>query len=739
MILRLNMFPVMMQGSESEHIFRLSRNAALERAWRELPGDIKARASFRPWDDTIWFWAFPDRELPAEFLSAGAEEVELRSVPNQVLANAARDALSWHLHTRYGFERTGGHLEGITRLFRWQHNLLGNLSGVPPHTAGLLPTLAIQGWPLEPLDPEGPRAAVILDLQLRRIIDDDLAGLADLGIHLRDRPLVWHHALGCLCNPRSRGLAGEFRALSPDGSVTVTYRGAQTSRPSMCVRLQPSEQVLAEYLAARTAKTSSDTLTLLRQKATEFHEGSRHWTRLDRARLGVGDFTVFHATNVRLGQALEVTETTSGFTFPTRGPVLQTPSLNFRYGQTLLNSNAALGLRTHGPFDSQVSTRKDRISATIVFPSAFQADAVRLAEALRDGCQGWPGMVRTYRLSGLDITFHGMSGEDLTSYTDAAKAVARSRPDLAFVVTRTDHRYAPFAKNPYLASKAILLANGIQAQAVRLETLRGPSQAMRWTYESIALASYAKIGNLPFALHDPSGVAELIIGVGRSDVYTGSGADEREQLYGTAVSFRQDGDFLYADGTPLTADRDAYAASLAKVLLAHIGRYREATGQELERLIVHVFKRTGEKECAAVKSALAGTHLEFALVHVNRDSPLWIARFDGGGRVGRPSRGTTVQVGDGDYLLATGESARPEPGHALRLTLHPESTFRDMDRLLTQAFALTLTSYRTFRPTIEPSPTLYGRLLAEKVGQLRPYGFSDQQAEVSLSDKPWFI
>jgi hypothetical protein len=45
---------------------------------------------------------------------------------------------------------------------------------------------------------------------------------------------------------------------------------------------------------------------------------------------------------------------------------------------------------------------------------------------------------------------------------------------------------------------------------------------------------------------------------------------------------------------------------------------------------------------------------------------------------------------------------------------------------------------RSYFKTHEPSSILYGRLLAEKVGQLEPYGFQPERA-IAIGDKPWFL
>src|SRR5438552_949039 len=109
------------------------------------------------------------------------------------------------------------------------------------------------------------------------------------------------------------------------------------------------------------------------------------------------------------------------------------------------------------------------------------------------------------------------------------------------------------------------------------------------------------------------------------------------------------------------------------------------------------------------------------------------------GRMTSPSPGTVVALRPNDRLLVTGESNEKATLHPVRLTLDRDSSFRDMDRIVNQAYGFTLTSWRTYRRTQEPSTILYGRLLAQKVGSLIPYGFDPALAAAGLGDKPWFL
>jgi argonaute-like protein implicated in RNA metabolism and viral defense len=350
-------------------------------------------------------------------------------------------------------------------------------------------------------------------------------------------------------------------------------------------------------------------------------------------------------------------------------------------------------------------------------------------------------MEERYALREFNAELELFSGRSADDYREAALRAAqprqdRARPGIVFLVTRHDDRYARRGGNCYLMGKATLANVALPSQAVTIETLRQPDNSWQWSVQSIALQTYAKVGNIPFVLHDAVGVRELVIGVGRSDLVDQQQGYVR-QIFGAAACFRQDGDFLYAGSTVPVAEQHDYENMLAELLTNFIERFEREQGT-LERLVLHIFKKTGRRELSAVERALDGREIPFALLHVNRDTPLWLVTEDEAHH--EPALpGAQVALADHDRLLMTGEVSRKKRNaHPLRLALDRNSTFREMDRLAEQLQGFTATSWRGFHRTNEPSTILYGRLLAEKVTQLIPYGFRPDLA-VAMGDRPWFL
>src|SRR6266545_4227271 len=126
----------------------------------------------------------------------------------------------------------------------------------------------------------------------------------------------------------------------------------------------------------------------------------------------------------------------------------------------------------------------------------------------------WAGMVRTIGTAPIGrLRSRRRSFARRTSIvTDVAWSPPSVSRSVAFLVSNGATR---FARSPlsFGSSKA-----GRWSRIGRQRSKR-PGSGLQWSIDSIALQTYAKVGNVPYVLHDPNGVPELVIGVGRSDLY----------------------------------------------------------------------------------------------------------------------------------------------------------------------------------------------------------------------------
>jgi hypothetical protein len=745
--LRLNLLPVAFPGTEPDVIYALPRDE--QDSLRTKSDEGKAFHVYSH-SDKVFFWTRSGQQLPGDLDVARASTFLPSALPSAVTCFAVRNAVVDRLVDHSGFELIGrGSVQAPTRLFRRQRNLAADALSQAAQAAGetigpetgVFPYLAVQCIPFGDSRIPG-QIALVLDAGLVNRLDVALADLASAGIDLNGVRVVWNHGEHCTCGfDQLQGEAGRISGGDTRAAVDVLMQGEKRTVSAECLRLLASREEIDRYFTSLLSQ-NKNVEQMIRQRILAFHDSNTQWKLLDQTRKALDPLTVFSATVVSLGEPVTADSTgASGVTLLT--PLPSEPALNFQYGAPIIYQGAAVGLNRHGPYDRDVTARVDKVKAVIVFPGQFSGDAQRLRKALVSGVDNFPGLKDRYALTSLDVDLHSFSGGSASDYKTAANAATAptstgAPPDVVFLITQRSDRNSPRGQNPYFAAKAVLANAGVPSQAVTIDVLRQADSYFKWSIQSIALQVYAKLGNIPWVLRDEEGANELVVGVGRHDIYL-AGEGYQKQMFGAAAAFRQDGDFLFAGSTVPVVERDSYEETLADLLTEFINRYEHEQAKSLDRLTVHLFKRTGPKELRAIERAINGRNIEFALVHVNRDTPLWLVEETGGGIEAAPV-GTVVALDEGDRLLMTGEhgTGKKRNPHPLRLTLDRNSTFRDMDRITAQVYGFTATSWRGFRTTYEPSSILYGRLLAEKVSDLIPYGFDAARA-AAIGGKPWFL
>jgi hypothetical protein len=434
------------------------------------------------------------------------------------------------------------------------------------------------------------------------------------------------------------------------------------------------------------------------------------------------------------------------------------------------------GLEDFGPFDAEVFTPK-RPHIAVVTPKSFQGDVEVFMRKFKQGVPNAKtfaqGFVRKYRLS--DCSFHVESFEpgprEGVAYREAClRALAETpKPHLAFVIVKEEHKNLPPNEDPYLIAKSTFMSQGVPVQEVLIETIRVTPQEERgvpYTLSGISLASYAKLGGIPFVVSAAQSlIHELVIGIGsatlRDDRF---GVDER--VVGITTVFSADGNYLLYS-TSREVPFDEYPNELLTSLRTAVEqiKVRNAWQQGDDvRLIFHVFKPLKDLEARAVKQLVEGLvdfRVEFAFLHVSEkhDWILFDRKSEGirdwqiadpnqrGLQKGEyvPERGYAVPLGRFEILLTTigprglmtSIQGAPRP---LLLKLHRESTFEDLEYLAAQAYRFTSMSWRSLFPSNRPVTILYSDLIASLLGRLRHVrNWNPDALTTTLRTSRWFL
>jgi hypothetical protein len=426
---------------------------------------------------------------------------------------------------------------------------------------------------------------------------------------------------------------------------------------------------------------------------------------------------------------------------------LRAPRLRFDAAfPSRAGAQAYQGVRAHGPFDSSHVVLGEG-TLLFVFPQAMQAQGRRLAEAWLRGVGGFPGFEAMFRVpvaTGQALKSLPVAA-DLTDLSAAAGAYreaigawsAQPRdadPLLALVLVPHSERWQ--TDRPYYEAKAAFANLGIPSQMVTTELIADEGR-FGWAVADIALASFAKLGGIPWTVEAPAGDDDLIIGIGRRDV---GHEGRRRRIFGYAVTFISNGVYRQTWSFTPAADEATYLQRLQEAVQAALAADLDA---QPRRLVIHLSSRTGRREIEAVQTAMAtaGVTLPTAFLRLD-DTILWDAADTDQDTWAAP-KGLVARLGPRRALLHAEElTATGPPDGPLLVELDERSTVDEQgfDELVGQVFRLAHANWRGFNARSKPATLVYGEELAGLVGHLADVEtWNPDLLRSDLRNRPWFL
>jgi hypothetical protein len=537
---------------------------------------------------------------------------------------------------------------------------------------------------------------------------------------------------------------------------------------SHCV-LEPKLPTVFDYIRHCYGSQSARIVTAIEKELKEFSSPKRKLYLIQefvRRRLSGAEqsgISISPDLTVSIGSATECSFDSSVF----RAGVLNAPVYCYDPESPKTHSVADLGLKQFGPYSkSQMKDRTRRI--LVIAPEIFKGNVEQFISRFKSGIRGYEttysGFRSKYHLPTIEIVEHYFpwkSGSAKDAYYNGTVSALDSSTDydMSFVVIRGDFEQLTPTENPYFVCKSLLLSFGITVQDIKIETIRMPEKSLQWTLNTLALASYAKLGGTPYVLKARQlKHHELVIGIGRSiERAPHSRLGSADQIIGFTAIFRSDGDYLLSGCTPY-ANIANYQEKLEEVIRKAVSDVALSEGiadGETIRLIFHVYKRTGRREAQAIQNAIAKLTrytIEFALLHLNdsHDFKLFNVKSSAEGNANGasdtdliPPRQRMVEIGPRERLITfIGPKQYRRRGipAPLRITLDRASTYNDLDYLSQQAYEFSCISWRSFNPSTQPVTVFYSELMARLNSRLRQVGAWNQElVRTKLSRKLWFI
>jgi len=383
------------------------------------------------------------------------------------------------------------------------------------------------------------------------------------------------------------------------------------------------------------------------------------------------------------------------------------------------------------------------------------------------------GLVGTYRLNRLPAKFVTVplssNYQVGQQYVDVIRDhLGKERaPDIALVVVRDQDAFSTH-DNPYLATKAFLLAQGIPSQEVRLSIVRENRSRLPYILENIAVAMYAKLGGAPWTIRPTLPLTKEVV-VGMAHAQFGGRYSPLRRFMGITTVFSSDGTYLLAAGSP-RCEYEAYPETLAASVrdtLKRLAIEQGWTSGDVVRLVFHAPKPLTGNEIdtiadVAIRALGSGIQFESAFLTIETNHPFkvvdpqapgretFVERLDGTmgkALVGEcaPRRGMVVDLGrwkrllcvNGPLLMKREGESIPQP---LQITLHRKSTYTDLSALARQVFHFTGLSWRSMLPVTEPVTLLYPHLIADRLARLSGLPeWSDELLDTRLRRSRWFL
>lgn len=242
------------------------------------------------------------------------------------------------------------------------------------------------------------------------------------------------------------------------------------------------------------------------------------------------------------------------------------------------------------------------------------------------------GLIHKYALDDVETKFFQTDDNTAAAYDRAVRqALSHQRRegfrwDLALIQIDQAFHDQYGDDNPYLTSKASLLAEQIPTQDFEIETIDVADRNLCYILNIMALAVYAKLGGIPWLIKaNPTITHELVFGLGSAVVSKGR-LGQREQVVGITTVFSGDGNYMLSNlskAVPVAEYKEALLESLRDTITKVKRAMNWQHGNHI-RLIFHAFKPLKDNEAEAIKELmkeLGEYDVDYAFIYIVKDHP----------------------------------------------------------------------------------------------------------------------
>lgn len=405
------------------------------------------------------------------------------------------------------------------------------------------------------------------------------------------------------------------------------------------------------------------------------------------------------------------------------------------------------GIARFGPFKRITGAPQ----LAFVFPTGYRDAANALYLALRNGIGLFKGLPSVFKVqlereqaipvTGFTLPHPHNHHDCARRYRDAIQswiAAHEQKPDI--FVTLHPKSMAWEDDSEYAATKATLLREGLLSQNVTFELIQSSAQ-FEWAAANIALALFAKLGGIPWAVDRPNADGEIVIGMGRSETIDVA-TRERKRFIAFATCLQTDGIYKFSTLGKVCTDKETYVAELENTLRITLRRAHESS-VDVRVMVLHFpkeFSRDEMKRCRRVVEDEQARFPRVEFVKVTDEERFFALDDESPDQV--PRRGTCIRLNSRDHLLYTEGSEERQTWvnrvpSAVRIRHYREGddSDRSSKEVVGQVFDLSMSNWRAFNARGYPVSILYSSLISRI---LRHADLTADQTE-SLRERMWFL
>lgn len=519
---------------------------------------------------------------------------------------------------------------------------------------------------------------------------------------------------------------------------------------------EASRENFDDYTRYRYGDNATEFLEKIRIKVSVFNGGANKKERIER-------FKAFLAPRIKTLNGIEIAVADAS---DIRRDAYQIDKSFFVFSdnlETSIKDGENGGLKKTGPYTKRTFDRNDP-SICIICSQNHKGQIEQFVRKFLNGIAGHKyfaaGMEGKFHIGTSKVEIFTFADNNVTGYKAAIEAALQKKTqdggrwDLALVQVRQAFKDLPVEQNPYYVARSLFLLHQVPIQDFTLELLSQSDNSLGYSLNNMALASYAKMGGVPWLLKSsPTLSHELVIGIGSANLYEDR-LSKNQRIMGITTVFSGDGSYIVSN-TSKAVVPDQYATALVEVLKQTIEKVKTRLNWQRGDTIRIVFhasvKKFNHDEIDAVKKVIdqyREYNIEYAFLKISEHHGLHMfnsATADEARGKYAPLRGQVYKLSDHEnlvYLIGQRELKQASDGHprGLILSVHRDSTFKDIKYLSAQLFNFSAHSWRSYFPNPMPVTITYSDLIAHNLGWLNKIpGWNDTVMHSKIGQTQWFL